>query len=374
MAIDFGGTNVRVLEAELDGFGNVVVQQMKRFPLVDPKGRYNYVCGEARAGELFGFIAERLGELAKPGQTYPLGHTFSFPCEQRGLNQASLIHWTKEFRTQGVEGQDIGALLDAALQAKGLTRIRGKAIINDTVGTLLAAAYGRHHVDVASICGTGHNTCYLQPAHPLTGEPMIVNMESGNFNRVPQSRFDAALDAASERPGSQRLEKMCSGYYLGEVVRLVLADLVAAGLLPASERLAARQVLGGEHLSLILDDEEPLLADIAAVAAERLGWTGLTHDQLLCIQIVVTLVAERSARLVAATFCGTIRHVDPEARHPHVVAVDGSLYEKLPGYAENLQHALDQLMPTRTGHVTTVLAKDGSGIGAAIAAATASAR
>ena len=369
MAIDFGGTNVRVLEAELDGHGNVVIQQMKRFPLVDPKGAYNYVGAQATAKELFGFIAERLGELAKPGLSYPLGHTFSFPCEQAGLNQARLIYWTKEFRTQGVEGQDIGELLNTALAAKGLTQIHGKAIINDTVGTLLAAAYGRHHVDVASICGTGHNTCYLQPAHPLTGEPMIVNMESGNFDLVPQTRFDVHLDQASERPGLQRLEKMISGYYLGEVVRLVLADLASKGLLPTSEKLAMRQVLGGEHLSRILDDEAPL-ADVAAVVQERFGWTELRQEQLACIQIVVTLVGARSAKLVAATFCGTIRHIDPEGLHPHVVAVDGSLYEKLPGYAENMQHTLDALMPQCLGHVTTALAKDGSGIGAAIAAAT----
>ena len=45
------------------------------------------------------------------------------------------------------------------LAARGLGAIRGRAIINDTVGTLLAAAYGRHHVDVASICGTDAAVC-----------------------------------------------------------------------------------------------------------------------------------------------------------------------------------------------------------------------
>ena len=43
----------------------------------------------------------------------------------------------------------------------------------------------------------------------------------------------------------------------------------------------------------------------------------------------------------------------------------------LAGYAEHLQHALDELLPGALGHVSTVLAKDGSGLGAAIAAVVA---
>jgi len=369
MAIDFGGTNVRVLEAELDGEGVVQILQMRSFPLIDPKGAYNHVAATATAEGLFGFIASKVAALARPGVAYPLGHTFSFPCEQLGLNQAKLLIWTKEFRTQGVEGQDVGALLDQALAREGLGRVRGVAIINDTVGTQLAAAYSRSHVDLASICGTGHNTCYLQPAHPITGKPMIVNMESGNFDEIPQSRFDQALDAASERPGFQKAEKMVSGHYLGEIVRLVLVEMSRRDFLPGSEKLGQKQLFNGAHLSRILGDWGGR-TDTQAVLEERLGWASLTLGQLQAVHTVVTLVAERSARLAAATFVGTVSHIDPKLEQPHVVAIDGSLYEKMPHYASWLQHALDELTP-EPDMISAILAKDGSGIGAAIAAATA---
>jgi hexokinase len=368
LAVDFGGTNVRVLEAGLDGAGHLEIHTIHRFPLVDPKGAYNHLSAEADARQLFGAIAEQLGFIARPELCYALGHTFSFPCRQTGVNEASLIVWTKEIRTRGVEGKDIGGLLDAALALRGLTRIRGAAIINDTVGTLLAAAYKGGDVDVAAICGTGHNTCYLQPAHPLTGKPMIVNLESGNFDAVPQSWIDRALDAESERPGLQKLEKMVSGVYLGEILRRLLAEMSAQGLLPASERLAAKQVLSGYSLDRLLADTDSLV-ETSAVLWECLGWADTTLGQRVAVREAMTLVARRSARLVAASFTGALLHVDPKRERPHVVAIDGSLYEKMPRYAAWLQEALDELNPA--GQVSTVLAKDGSGAGAAIAAAMA---
>ncbi|MFA5262566.1 MAG: hypothetical protein WC378_01990 [Opitutaceae bacterium] len=370
VAIDFGGTNVRVLDAELDGAGSIQVKRMIRFPLIDDKAGYNYLNEKADAGQLFGYIASKVAQLVRPGVDYSLGHTFSFPCQQLSINKARLLLWTKEIKTRGVEGQEIGALLDAALVHAGLPRVKSDAIINDTVGTLLAAAYSRKNVDVASICGTGHNTCYLEPAHPLTGGPMIVNMESGNFDIVPQTRFDKALDAGSEYPGQQVVEKMISGYYLGEIARLILSEMSEMGLLPKSENLAKHQILRGADLDRILEDTGDL-SGTQDVANRCLLMDKLSLEQRMALQTVITLLAQRSARFVASTFQGTLLHVDPELEKPHFIAIDGSLYEKMPGYAAWLQQALDELNPGALGRVSTLLAKDGSGIGAAIAAATA---
>ncbi len=372
IAIDFGGTNIRVLEAELDGHGGVVTKRILRAPLVDPAGAYDHLGAGSTAEGLFGFIADRVAEIARPSVSYDLGHTFSFPCNQTGVNEARLIFWTKEIRTSGVEGQEVGSLLDRALAKRGLTHVRSRAILNDTVGTLLAAAFTRPHVDVGSICGTGHNTCYLEPVHPLTGKPMIVNMESGNFDGAPQTRFDRELDEASERPGTQRLEKMGSGRYIGEIVRRVLQDMASEGLLPGSEALGRRDVLSGPEVGAILADDAGLSSTRATLEA-AFGWSSLDRERLAAVRTVVALLVERSARLTAATFCGTLTHIDPSLASEHIIAVDGSLYEKMPYYADWIQKAIDETLPAGRGRVSTMLAKDGSGIGAAIAAATAAA-
>ena len=370
VAIDFGGTNVRILQADLDGAGNINVNSKSKFPLVDPSGKYNYTSKESTGEQLFDYIAEHVGEIAIKGVRNSLGHTFSFPCRQNGINSAELIYWTKEIKTSGVEGNDVSEILADSLKRKNITNVTPKAVINDTVGTLLAAAYSNTDVDIAAICGTGHNACYLEPNHPLTGKPMIVNIESGNFDKVPQSRFDKKIDEASERPGLQKLEKMISGYYLGEIIRNIFEQMMNDGVISKSGKISQKDVIYGADIDNIIADS----ADFAAtkkVMLEKLGLDALTRDELSAVKDVVDMVSERSARLVAAIFNGIVYHIDPAVTGKHVIAIDGSLYEKIPNYDVNIQKAMDELFREKSGKVSTILAKDGSGIGAAIAAATA---
>lgn len=327
LALDFGGSNVRVQLIELCGQGKWLVRGQTAAPLRDPAGAYDHTAADATGEQLFDFLAARIATLVNDGRDYLLGHTFSFPCRQPDLGRAFLLGWTKEIKTAGVEGREVNGLLAAALARRGLAQVRPVAVINDTVGTLLAAAYRDGGADIAAICGTGHNTCYYDAARD-----MIINMESGNFAALPLSRWDDALDAASERPGAQRLEKAVAGRYLGEIARLIIADGGEAG---------PRYSLTGEDLTRWLAEPD-----------------GPRHR-------LAVLVAERSARLVAATFRGVLAHIDPHRKNKHTIAIDGSLYEKMPGYAGMLAAALGAV---------PVLAKDGSGVGAAVAAALAASR
>lgn len=373
VVIDFGGTNVRVLKILLDG-GRVQCGRPSKFNLKDPNGAYDYTREQTRAEELFNFIARHVADvLAGDRSTLPLGHTFSFPCRQEGINRAVLIQWTKEIRTSGVEGRDVSPLLAEALERQGVRTVRPRAVINDTVGTMLAAAYQLRNVDIASICGTGHNTCYLEPRHPLTGKPMIVNMEAGNFDGVPITPFDREVNEASSHPGAMLLEKQVSGAYLGEVVLAALRTMVAQGLLPAGTRSWDRGTLSGVLLTQVLEDGADC-GKTKSVAETPLGLTGLTGEQLQAIRTLVERVTGRSARLVGATFAAILRHLDPELEREHVVAIDGSLYEKMPGYDAGIRAGLETVLGPAAHSVTTRLIKDGSGIGAAIAAVIADAQ
>lgn len=48
-------------------------------------------------------------------ETFNLGFTFSFPCEQKNLTNAILVRWTKGFAVSGVEGQNVAELLQTAI-------------------------------------------------------------------------------------------------------------------------------------------------------------------------------------------------------------------------------------------------------------------
>jgi hexokinase len=373
IAIDFGGTNVRILKVSLTD-GQAQISKSSNFTLKDPGGAYDYTQEETRAEALFDFIARHVADvLTGDTSILPLGHTFSFPCRQEGINRAVLIQWTKEIRTSGVEGRDVTPLLTEALERQGVRNVRPRAVINDTVGTLLAAAYKLRDVEVGSICGTGHNTCYLEPRHPLTGKPMIVNMEAGSFDGVTLTPFDRAVNEASVRPGGQLLEKMVSGAYLGDVVLAVLRTMVAERLLPAANRSWDRGTLTGIHLSQVLEDGADC-GKTKSVAQIQLGLTELTSEQLLALRKLVESVTGRSARLVGATYAGIVRYLDPGREPEHVVAIDGSLYEKMPGYEAGIRTGLEAVLGPGARRVTTRLIKDGSGIGAAIAAVVADAQ
>jgi hexokinase len=70
----------------------------------------------------------------------PLGFTFSFPVLQTRLDAGILTRWTKGFSAAGVEGNEVVALLNEAFARRAL-KIKVKAIVNDTVGTLIAHSY-----------------------------------------------------------------------------------------------------------------------------------------------------------------------------------------------------------------------------------------
>lgn len=208
LALDFGGSNVRAMTVRLSG-GQADILRMKKMSL-RRVGSLDYTSGEVEAKDLFGIIADLILAVAPDGENIALGHTFSFPAQQLSVGEARLIKWTKEFAVEGVVGEQVNQLLSEAFARRGVDRVRPVAIINDTVGTLLASAYRAPDTTIGSICGTGHNTAAVLP------DGMIYNLESGNFDGLPVTEYDLALDRASLAPNEQRLEKMSAGHYLGD--------------------------------------------------------------------------------------------------------------------------------------------------------------
>lgn len=330
LALDFGGTNVRILLVELLGEGKITVTKQKSFPLAGEG--YNYMVSTAK--ELFDFLAQQITQFIDQDKTYYLGHTFSFPFRLEGVNKGILLNWTKEFDVSGVEGQDVMELLHHSLAQKGADNVILAAILNDTVGTQLTAAYQDPQCQIGSIIGTGHNTCYLEKG-------IIINMESGNFNKLSLTRYDQILNKDSEEPDSQWLEKMASGRYLGEIVRLIMKEMEEQGLLRESYpyHWTEKYSFSSAQMSQILSKkEENILTQVCA------------------------LVRLRSIQLIAATYLGILEHLG----NPVNIAIDGSLYEKMPDYAYLLQQTMQEIYPNP---ITIKLTKDGSGMGAAIAAA-----
>ena len=362
LALDFGGTNVRVLLIRLEGDGKFEVLRKVAKPLVVP-GSYNYIAADATAEQMFDFIAGLVEEAVEGdhAKQYFLGHTFSFPSSQTNLYNAKLITWTKEFATPGVEGEVVNDLLKAALHRKGLDNVEPTAVINDTVAVQLAAAYKHDNVNIGCIYATGHNTCYLEPFADKAEQPMILNLESGGFNRLAPGRFDVALDERSEKPGEQRLEKMVSGRYMGELFGMAIAELLG--------EKGKKYGFTSIDMSNIILDETAGLTEVGRIVSAKTGHDLEEVDRQRLQELASALVV-RSARLVTATYVGIIWQLagDDAIKKQHI-AIDGSVYEKMPLAKENIMRALSELLGESASLVDTVLENGGSGLGAAIAAA-----
>lgn len=223
LALDFGGSNARVAVIELKGDGTFLELHRVSRPLSDSASGRDYRAADVTAEELFDFVVGILQEMLTYSPANPtlsssiseprsLGFAFSFPYRQQKLGEGILLNWNKEVKTTGVVGNDVSQLLSAALTRRGLgSVVRPTAIINDTVANFLTAAYQDPSVDIASIIGTGHNTCYLEQNAPGFDTSIIINTESGNFSAAPETAYDQRLDQQSDNPGKQRFEKMLSG-------------------------------------------------------------------------------------------------------------------------------------------------------------------
>lgn len=361
LALDFGGTNVRVLLIKLLGGGKYEVLNKVAKPLC-VEGIYDFVGSDAKAEDLFDFIAGLIDEVIGEDRDkeYLLGHTFSFPSQQTDLYNASLIIWTKEFATQGVEGKIVNDLLCEALARNEIMNVRPVAVINDTVATLLAAAYKTEATYIGSICATGHNTAYLEPYNGETMPRMILNLESGGFNKLLTNQYDKVLDAQSEKPGEQRLEKMVSGRYVGELFGMALAD----GLGWAGQPFSFTSI----DLSVILADRSAQLNEVKDLLEKKLA-TDFTVEDCEWIKAVAEAVVFRSARLASATYIGIIWHLNGDQINVQNIAIDGSLYEKMPMYANAMHQAISEVLGASAPAVNLILENSGSGVGAAIAAA-----
>ena len=361
LALDFGGTNVRAARILLRGGSAYEVLQKVAKPLTMP-GVYDHISADATAEEMFDFLAEIIDEAIDGNRDtkYLLGHTFSFPSRQSNLYNAELITWTKEFATQGVEGKVVNDLLKEALLRRGMKNVTPVAVINDTVAVLLAAAYKYEHTYIGSIYATGHNTCYYEAFADGSEPASVINMESGAFGKLPISKYDAIIDTASEYPGTQRLEKMVSGRYLGSLYGAALADLLGTdGVYPFSSI----------ELSEIIADAYLDRHAAGAVIEAKTGMTFTAAERAL-LQELATAVIVRSARIVAATYVAIIQHrMGENELENQFVAVDGSVYEKVPLVAHHLRGALDTLLLDEAVNVKIILENAGSALGAALAAA-----
>uniref|UniRef100_A0A663FF79 hexokinase n=1 Tax=Aquila chrysaetos chrysaetos TaxID=223781 RepID=A0A663FF79_AQUCH len=377
LALDLGGTNFRVLVVRVAQDGIRMASEIYVIPTAVTQGT-----GE----ELFNHIIECIMDFQLKQnlmeQVLPLGFTFSFPCQQLGLDKAVLLSWTKGFSASGCVGQDVVQLLREAAQRKQHLGLKVVAVVNDTVGTMMSCGYDDPKCEIGLIVGTGTNACYMEEMRnvgTVEGEQgrMCINMEWGAFGDNGClddifTDFDRLVDEKTINAGKQRFEKLISGMYLGEIVRHILLALVEKQLLFRGKpcpKLQTRDIFQTKFLSTI-EIDGLALRQVRAILQD-LELQASFEDSLL-VQKVCQTVSLRAAQLCAAGLAAVVekmRENRGSAQLAVTVGVDGTLYKMHPRFSQHLQQMLRDLAPNCT--VTFLQSEDGSGKGAALVAAVA---
>uniref|UniRef100_A0A914ZM13 Phosphotransferase n=2 Tax=Parascaris univalens TaxID=6257 RepID=A0A914ZM13_PARUN len=223
IAIDLSGKNLRIMLLTLKGVAQEPEQINHNFivPAAVMKGT---------GDQLFTFIANCLMKFLKEVDlleaNLPIGFVFSYPCELTSIRSARLLWWTKGFDIQDCLQKDVVRLLEEALDLNMLTNAKVKAIMNDTVGQLAAAAfkYGTT-CTMGVVIGYGCNSSYLEDtakvkkfnaaARNYKHEKMVVVTEWEEFGSHGKlshilTQFDHEIDDASVHKGKQIQADWCA--------------------------------------------------------------------------------------------------------------------------------------------------------------------
>ncbi|KAI1298318.1 glucokinase [Mortierella claussenii] len=435
LALDLGGTNLRVCLVTLMGNRRLESHQ-KAFKVsdhlqeADIKELMDFIAISIKEFIAYEHINSKICEHPSDSETLELGFTFSFPVTQTAIDGGRLLRWTKGFNCPGAVGNDIVKLLQDALD-RNEVNVHVAALVNDTVGTLLAHAYAHSGTYLGAIFGTGTNGAYVEDARNIktmtcNSNEMIINTEWGNYDKdkafLPVTIFDNKLDRESINPGVHIFEKMISGMYLGEITRNVLLHLIDHRVLfegSSSKKLNQHYGFETKFMSAIEEDESTSLIPTAQVLEQELGIYLNTQADREIVKFVCQLVGKRAARLSAMATAAVIRQglemgtlrdygyplrlsiydeevvdlngelktgslsssghgrsntnngglsVDPNLPAIHV-GIDGSVFEHYPHFEERMHQGLAELLgPHSKDLIKLGIARDGSGAGAALAA------
>lgn len=355
-------------------------------------------------------------------EIFQLGFTFSFPVNQIGINRGTLARWTKGFDISDAIGKDVCELLQIEIDALHLP-VTVAALVNDTVGTLMARSYGspgKTGTLLGAIFGTGTNGAYVEKLDKVTklasmkgseydkstGE-MIVNTEWGSFDNqmsiLPNTPYDDALDKESVNPGVQMFEKRISGMFLGEILRRAIValhkdpkcqlfkdensstnDIRSTTTIAEDSALYKQWGIDTSVLSIVQADSSVGLRATRQCLSRELGVEAASTEDAEAVKLLVTAIGKRAARLSAVAIGGVIISTGNNVSKGGGseddvvdVGVDGSLVEFYPGFEDLMREAFREIPAIgREGEerIRIGIAKDGSGVGAALIALVAAQR
>lgn len=334
VVIDAGGTNFRVGTVEFDQNMKVHINDFAKYQMPG-------IQEELSKKEFFQIMVDYTKEVASKAED--IGFCFSYPVEIHKDKDGTLLRWSKEVKAPEVVGEKIGANL-----VEGLKKIDSKerrvVILNDTVATLLGGkgltSHRKFDGYIGFIFGTGTNACYIEENKNITKVAeleeegnMIINTESGAYNKLPRGIIDKTYDQTTNNPGDYQFEKMVSGRYLGDITLKVLQAAVDEGFFSEScgkmlKAMKDTQLIDLNNYMYDPYDETNVFSKLVEVESDRTN-----------LYLIIDAMIERAAKLCAVKLSGMILKTGKGTNpcRPVAIVAEGTTFYKLKGYKEKLE-------------------------------------
>ncbi len=361
LVLDAGGTNFRAGRVHFDLQGRPAVERLKKRRMPGTEGGLD---ADAMFREMASIALDCAGECRYACIS------FSYPCRILPDGDGEILALCKELDVSGAEGRLVCSSLEKALRDLGAAGERRWRLINDSVGSLLGCMAGTDrsaYTDfIGFILGTGTNTCCSFPAAWITKDPaaaamggeMIVNLESGCFDRLLLGTTDRELDAASELPGDHLAEKMISGSYYRQVLVKTLELAVREGALPeyVRENLDKTTIFSAHVDAFCREPHGDNLLARALETEENQRFAAQVNDALL----------ERASRVAASCLCAVLR-MQALPRGSRVgICTDGTMLRLNPVLLPKMKRILESCAGEALGVETEFLfAEDATLLGCA---------
>lgn len=369
IAVDAGGTNFRVAVIHFDENKRPVTEDFKLYPMPGTNG-------EISKQEFFETIADYIQPVLH--RSDKVSFCFSYPAEILSDRDGRLIKFSKEVKVRDVEGELLGRNLMDVFRKRGLTNEKSIIVLNDTVATLLAgkaASPGRVFDGyIGFILGTGTNICYSEkceniskvPQLRVKGGSMLINTESGAYNKAPRGQLDLEFDKTTVNPGDFAFEKAISGAYQGGLILTVIRKAAEEGIFSAEFAAELKKI--NALASKQIDDflYYPYGGNILAECCSKSG----NHEDRICLFYLIDDIFERIAKFVAfsltAVLVKTGNGLDP--CKPACITADGSTFYKSKLFRSKLEHYIKTYTNDTKGiYCEFVKVDNGTLIGTAIA-------
>ena len=323
IAVDVGGTNLRVALLELKDLKTEIIDIVKEPSM----GKVEPVTFDA-------FI-ENLVDKIEPFLKYSKTICFSFAHEVEHTNdmdgRARFI--SKEVLITDFRDRPLADSLSRSIKKRTGDDVN-VVLINDTVGVagsmLQRGDEFQNYFGI--VMGTGANSCYIEKCKNIKKiddaktDTMFINVESGAYIPSIVSGIDKAFDATTFLPNTATMEKMVSGEYLGKLYYFLIQKACEEGLFSDRfiKNIEKHIALGTQELSIFYQNQFiGVYADMCEKESDR---------QML--YFFATCLIERAAALVSIKIIAISKKIYQQSEAPICVIVEGSTFYGLMGFKE----------------------------------------